>query len=115
MLSSDTAAPIGENRQHWAIEPHVCRECLGRLLSRTDEAGRTITRCADCAAAAQASHEAMCCCGSMPPNSKVKLRCVRNGHVTPESPAEVIVIEEPHSIDAGASIGAVHGTAGAPW
>jgi hypothetical protein len=119
MLSSETAGlttagPIGENGHRWVLEPHVCKECLGRLLSRTDEAGRTITRCADCGAELHGRHEELCCCGALPPTSKVKLRCVRNDHVTPESAAEVIVIEEPHQ-PASASVAAVHGTAGAPW
>lgn len=119
MLSSDTAgvttpAPIGENGHRWALEPHVCKECLGRLLSRTDEAGQTITRCADCGAQSEAGHEAMCCCGAFPASSKVKLRCVRNDHATPETPAEIVVIEQPHQ-PASTSVGAVHGTGDAPW
>jgi hypothetical protein len=116
MVKSDEAASTtSSSAAMWKIIPHVHADCLGRLLTRTDDAGCAITRCADCGAEAQASHEALCCCGALLTSSKVKLRCVRNDLVTPESPAEIIVVEEPQGSGASSAVGAVHGTAGAPW
>jgi hypothetical protein len=46
----------------WRLEPHVCRQCLGRVVSRQAEDGKAIVRCSNCGAQAVGEPAAMCCC-----------------------------------------------------
>jgi hypothetical protein len=76
----------------WSLVNHVCSQCFGRLLARTDSGG-TIHRCSDCGAEGKGGHESLCACGALPPVSRVRLQCVPNEHRTPDVSSEIVVIE----------------------
>ena len=75
----------------WEIEPHVCRSCGGRILSREVE-DHTEYRCSNCGATATGHKPAvLCCCGLKARGTvDVGVRCRRNEAPTPEVPAEIV-------------------------
>lgn len=75
----------------WRVTPHACRICFGRILQRF-VGGRHQTMCAECGTTVEGSHKALCCCGTKMADGKdAGLRCIKNPHVTPETPHQVIV------------------------
>lgn len=78
----------------WRIEPHVCRACGGRLLSR--EAGKDGDeyRCSNCGAAATGRRPwVLCGCGIRIRGAiDAGLRCKPNPRPSPESPGEIVVM-----------------------
>ncbi len=99
MINSPSMAADPEST--WSILPHLCAACFGRLLASTD--GRMLVRCSECGAEAEGGHEALCACGALPPGSRVRLRCVRNEHRTPDAPNEIVVVEAPPTAPSTAS------------
>jgi hypothetical protein len=75
----------------WRISDHTCRPCACRVLASADGAR---VRCAECSAEAEGSHENLCWCGALPAGSRVRPKCVRNKHPTPESPGAIVAIED---------------------
>lgn len=63
----------------WAISDHLCRHCLGRVLTRTTATG-TVSRCSNCGAEEHGGHESLCCCGV-----RLAARCNRCGKQHPAS------------------------------
>jgi hypothetical protein len=85
-----------EPSARWSLVPHVCAACFGRLLVRAD-GDRMIHHCCECGAESEGEHDSLCACGSLPPGSRVRLRCVTNEHRTPDAPNEIVVVEAPPS------------------
>lgn len=91
----------------WRLEPHVCRKCFGRVLSRcADTVGVRVYRCSDCGHEVEADNPAeICCCGvkirkSGRDGSKhggslvdAGLRCIKNPARTNLLPSEVVAAE----------------------
>lgn len=78
----------------WEIEPHVCRQCGGRILSREVE-DATEYRCSNCGATAT-GHRAsvLCACGiKLRGTVDAGLRCRVNDKPTPELPGQVVVVQ----------------------
>ena len=73
--------------------PHVCKHCFGRLLKGFTPDGTALTRCADCGAETNASHQALCACGVDTGVGRVKLRCVKNPSPSPKAPSEIVAEE----------------------
>jgi hypothetical protein len=69
---------------------HACGSCGGRILASADGAS---VRCADCGPSASGGPEEICWCGALPAGSRVRLRCARNKHPTPESPGAIVAID----------------------
>jgi hypothetical protein len=87
--ASEAAITAADQSTAWIVADHVCRVCFGRILVSTDQ--RRV-RCADCAAAAEGDHSALCVCGvSLGP--KVRLECQRQPAPTPEAPCEIVAVE----------------------
>ena len=80
------------NTPHWRITDHVCRLCLGRILTRTLDDGAEESRCAECGSHAPGDHRSLCACGARLRNdTDARLRCVPNPERRPEVSAEIIV------------------------
>lgn len=48
----------------WSLEPHICRKCFGRLLSRSTDSGQREYLCSNCGdLASGASPAVSCACG----------------------------------------------------
>jgi hypothetical protein len=77
----------------WTLAAHVCRQCFARVLTRTDDDGKTIAKCSGCDIEAIGGPEAICFCGALPDKFRVSLRCVRNELPTAEAPAAIVVVE----------------------
>jgi hypothetical protein len=76
----------------WRIEDHCCRACLGRVVSRTADDGRTITRCSSCSAESVGTYREICCCGVVRGNYN-RLRCFKIEPRPPGVAAEIVVSE----------------------
>lgn len=74
----------------WTITDHVCRVCLGRLLT-TNEGGIHTVRCADCGLEAVGRVAALCVCGTkLKTGRDAGMRCQRNPDPRPECSAEIV-------------------------
>jgi hypothetical protein len=96
--SMDNPEVIDTDTGAWAMVDHACRWCGGRILASADGAR---VRCADCDASAHGGPETICWCGALPAGSRTRLRCVRNKHPTPESPAAIVATEDAEDAVAG--------------
>jgi len=76
----------------WRIEDHVCRECLGRVVSRQAEDGQVIVRCSNCGNQATGKPAAICACGIRRGNY-AGLRCTRIERPIPGLLAEIAITE----------------------
>jgi hypothetical protein len=83
----------------FALEPHICRVCFGRLVSMAlpGEASR-IFRCTNCGAVAKGiGAKALCVCGIVTGDKgefrDAGIRCVVNPKQTPENPSEILAKE----------------------
>jgi hypothetical protein len=114
-LEQEAGVVSAEPVATWTLAEHVCRHCFSCVLVRTDDAGRAIARCSGCDLEAIGGPEAICACGSLPDNFRVKLRCVRNEHRTAETPAAIVVIEATADVakvgPAGVSVMNIEGSA----
>lgn len=89
--------------QTWALEPHVCRHCFGRLISQP-AAGRTRYVCSNCGAEDLGDGpDVLCACGLALRNHgpsggmlNAGLRCQPNPSPSPEFPS-LFVAAEPKS------------------
>jgi hypothetical protein len=87
--------------ESFRIEPHVCADCMGRVLSRDlpDMGGVAATsyRCADCGVEREGTSPAVICmCGfKVRGRTNLVLRCERNREKTPEFPAEITARQGP--------------------
>ncbi|BCP56240.1 hypothetical protein K32_48570 [Kaistia sp. 32K] len=85
-------------RDGWRLEPHCCRACFARIVSRPDDAGR-LYQCTNCGAQA-AGHkpDVVCACGTKLRRHRgdgrsaaqlvdAGIRCHQNKRVSPEFPA----------------------------
>jgi hypothetical protein len=76
----------------WKIEDHVCRECLGRVLSRRGDDGAPVVRCACCGTHAVGEPGAICACG-VTRAKYAGLRCARLERPIPGIDSEVVATE----------------------
>lgn len=87
-----TFADTNNSQPGWALSPHACRHCLGRVLvSQID--GVDVARCAECEASAIGVHRALCCCGSSFGANGQILECYLNPTVSKAVPQIVLVRE----------------------
>lgn len=85
----------------WALEPHVCRHCFGRLASTDAGEGRRRYQCTNCGAEAVGlSPDVLCSCGLKlrhhgPGGGLVDagLRCQPNPSPSPEFPSLFVAAE----------------------
>ena len=78
----------------WEITDHVCRVCLGRILSRQQSEGGCV-RCADCGLERTGRTPSLCACGTKLRSGKnAGFRCAPNPEVTPEMPVQIVVVHE---------------------
>lgn len=94
----------------WRLEPHVCRKCFSRLVSRpvmdAGVIGQRIYQCPNCGAEEQTtSAEALCCCGiklKKPNRIGTKssdalidagVRCIPNPEITTQFPSLYVASE----------------------
>lgn len=78
----------------WEIEDHLCRRCLGRVLSGYDsKTGSKVYRCSNCGLQDRGHVHNVCCCG-VKINGKrdAGLRCVPNQKQDAEFPGEVVAV-----------------------
>jgi hypothetical protein len=81
---------------HYQLIDHVCKHCMGRLLTRQIDDSNLKTleiKCADCGASAVGNHEKICCCGIDAGSYNKPFECVVNPQATPEFPSQIIVRE----------------------
>lgn len=76
------------------LEPHVCRHCFGRLVSRQAGDAREF-ECTNCGASVVGpSVDALCACGHPAPVGVFSglLRCAPNPNPTPEFPSLFVAV-----------------------
>ena len=98
----------------WTLTRHVCRVCLGRVLTRKAiGGGRRVWRCTNCGIEREGPAEtALCCCGIRLGKQQrdAGIRCVANPDRKPENMSEIVamqVITEPSRPTAGRATRAV--------
>ena len=90
----------------YSIEPHICRECFGRILSHKtyDKSGAEVTNyvCSNCETAAQGvDASVLCCCGIKlkapgadgrpgKPSADAGIRCHANPNPTLAFPCKIV-------------------------
>lgn len=96
----------------WHLEPHVCRQCFGRLASRALDTGEQEFLCTNCMhLTLSTTHQDACCCGmkirkrngtgrSGGPMVDAGVRCIVNPDKSPAFPSayvasEVVKIKRP--------------------
>lgn len=84
------------------LEPHVCRSCFGRIVSKKTKDGLRHYFCTNCGLSADGHHpRVICACGIKLRKTKTDgrssfvmvdagIRCHENRHRTPEFPAEYV-------------------------
>lgn len=89
-------------REGLTLEPHVCRRCFGRILSRDLGGGQHEYICSNCGLCARGSKPSVVCsCGmtlrkataSRSAGAKPQdagIRCIPNPNIGPEFPAEIV-------------------------
>lgn len=79
----------------WAITPHVCRICFGRVLARETFDRRKVYRCSNCGVEREGQDErAICACGiKMKNNKDAGIRCCKNEARSPEWPGEIVALQ----------------------
>lgn len=99
-----------KKKDQWELEPHICRKCFGRIVSRVvpgsvPGAELRVYQCSNCGLEAQHTHaDALCCCGI-----KIKkagrngtksgamvdagVRCIPNPERSPMFPSEFVASE----------------------
>ena len=81
----------------WALEPHICGACFGRVLTRQEEGAEREFRCSNCGATGPAighGPKSICACRARIGTSDAGIRCGVNVHRTPENPAEITAHED---------------------
>ena len=98
-----------ETQESWRLEPHICRACFSRLVSRGADVASRRYHCTNCGLEAVApGADALCCCGTKirRPTKGAKsgaalvdagLRCAVNPAPSPEFPSVIIAMEVPNS------------------
>lgn len=78
---------------HWRLEPHACRICFARLVSRRTVGGKRVIRCTNCGTEIEHPRIAgLCCCGiTLSTGRNAGVRCIHNPKRTPECPSEIVV------------------------
>ncbi len=101
---ADTQKIAREADAAWRLEPHICRGCFARLVSRPVDGGRQY-QCTNCGAEAVAREaSAVCCCGMKLRKSTATgkagglmidagIRCIPNPNQSPEFPALFVAAE----------------------
>lgn len=89
----------------WRLEPHVCRHCFGRLVSRPLHGDLREYQCTNCEATAQHTDATQaCCCGiqirkrngagrSGGPMVDAGIRCIPNPERSPAFPGAYVASE----------------------
>lgn len=78
----------------WRIEPHVCRACFGRILSRAEGDAR-LYRCADCGTEKTGhASSVLCSCGIRLNARTAGVRCEPNVQQSPEFPFEICAVQK---------------------
>lgn len=83
--------------QVWGLTPHVCLNCLGRVLEAVGQDGAVTYRCSNCGVEAEgrkgAAHPPICACGAKLGRRDAGIRCVANERQRPELPSEIVARE----------------------
>lgn len=101
------AGSAAKKNEYWNLEPHICRKCFARLVSRPVAGGDLrLYQCTNCGAEAQHTNaDALCCCGI-----KIKragrngtkasatlvdagVRCIPNPEISPMFPSQFVASE----------------------
>lgn len=93
-------AGAGDDATGWALEPHVCRHCFSRLVSKTDGSGVVQARCPNCDAVSAGGVDSLCACGIRlrrdgPAGTRLVdagIRCKPNPSPSPEFPSLFVAI-----------------------
>lgn len=96
--ATSASQPLAKKRaratDEWRLEPHVCRSCFSRLVSRqSDDDGGRVYQCTSCGLEAEGSRaDVLCACGTKLRKGKTAwvdagIRCHQNLARSPEFPA----------------------------
>jgi len=80
---------------NWAITPHVCRVCMGRVLAQESMDGTKTFRCADCGVERTGEDETVICTCGLKLKTKIDagFRCITNEMKTPDCMGEIIALQ----------------------
>lgn len=96
-----------EKGHMWKLEPHICRHCFARILSRPGADGQRVYQCSNCGHEAIGDSPAvLCSCGIKLRQTKTDgrpgdysvdagIRCHRNPAPTPEFPGLYVASSRP--------------------
>lgn len=99
-----------KKNEQWELEPHICRKCFGRIVSRmvpgsVPGAELRVYQCSNCGLEAQHTHaDALCCCGIRIKKAgrngtkagamvDAGVRCIPNPERSPMFPSEYVASE----------------------
>lgn len=97
--------PFQSQNERWNLEPHVCRECFGRMASRPAAGGKIEVLCTNCGAnGITETIDNSCCCGvkvrkrngagrSGGPMVDAGIRCIPNPERSPAFPSMYVAQE----------------------
>lgn len=75
----------------WDFEPHACRNCRARVMSRERADGVREYRCSCCGFRGEGKVESVCSCGHNWGAHGHVLKCLANPNVSVEIPFEILV------------------------
>lgn len=77
----------------WEITDHVCRNCLGRVLTGTRD-GVKVSCCAECGLESKGGPKSICCCGVKAKDGRnAGFRCIKNPAKRLGFDAEIICVQ----------------------
>lgn len=99
------ASLVVDSTAVWQLEPHICRHCFGRLVSRPLHGDLREFKCTNCETTSQHTDAAQaCCCGiqirkrngagrSGGPMVDAGIRCIPNPERSPAYPGAYVASE----------------------
>jgi len=83
------------DNQNWELTAHVCRICLGRVLSHEADDGRQVFRCSNCGVERKGEDASVICTCGLKLKTKIdaKIRCVPNDRKTAECVSEIVAMQ----------------------
>ena len=79
-----------DQEQLYALTPHVCRFCGGRVLKQASGAPGKV-RCSECGVSGDENPDSICCCGVSRADGEKFLRCIENPDRKPGAMNEIVV------------------------
>lgn len=97
-LFGDVPVVKKKKKEYWAVSTHVCKNCMGKLLTRRVSPTVNECMCSECGARSYGSITTMCWCGVSAGQYGAIFECVINPDPKPSLPNLILVQEKPVEI-----------------